>query len=1770
AVDSPSIERQTGSYHPGQHGLRSKSLEATTSCKDGNPNASEFKQVADVPPPGLRVQRTGRLRASGQANSVGPKISVPDFQNRSAKSLSPYGLRTASLQPGCTWDVSDHPSGVLPLRIFVKKPHHVDVPTSRTIRIPQRLSAPFPKRCPTSQSPTPQAACNPREVQRHPRQPYRHRPRPLLRGSWERKDQEQGKIRGVKQTAKVDEGAIIKASEAVVQVQCECQGSEGTAFREPLCPYLLDQVIRSRSNARTETAVAGGPVRVWEDALAGLHQFLLQAPRQDPLKPFAIPQMPNICIWLTLALSLFPGGWVSAEPTPCSFAATSGVTIPTQWYYNDSDSVPKCYGGDTPSGNIVFGTSGPLAATSQLYWGLKAAFEQANTAGGVCGRNLSIVALEDGRLYGCNSYNPPSQLANIETMVAFGVFGLAGTIGTSEALVVSEYLSPLGIPLIETSSGAGKLVVIGIWEEVNMRISFADEALYLVDFALSNLFESKISVFWQEDALGESVLNGTIASLTALGLNLWSNGSYSPLMSTDISSAIEGLIANGPPSVIITAAPFGPLTLLLQELWKDTRFSRNTIFLAVNAVRFCKFVDPAPPRLGGEYRAPTAIVGSSFTIYTTAPGGPPLPNINDSFVQAYSNAWDAVTPIPKSQSGLLAYAAGLLIQSTFERMGCTETITRDRFIDTIYETQMYDFNGTRAGPYIAADSKCDAITCACNQGFHTVSMLNVSSTGVYSTVPDASWSWTTCAASSSSISRPIFLAHMSAPSAQDPKLALKSKLVLLGIQTLLYLLTETKQAIHLVALDYAGNTTTMISQVRIGRGKAKPGESGWKLLANLEADPLVLLILCPVMADSDMWGAFQAHLPSNMPVIAPITPLQQFRTPFDIRFASIRPSAYEEIIGIVNWMVRVHNVSRISILLQADSTGALIGESADYLEIINNATAHQNLITYSSGVFVQGSGDVSAALNSIFVSSYVATSEPNNPITVDGPDGIILGISDAGITEATMFVANASLAGHRVVYGIPTSAAWQPESWSAAVAAANESVFGLADVLFSTINSMKTYYGTTETLIETLSGANWATLMQVSASQGISLMLEAIFSTLFVVSLLSIVATDTKAGLSDSVYINSMVRLESSLTTMSNISYGPFVEPPSSCSRNDSECMKGASNEGAQGFFINVLSNPSNMNPLQQSGQGYYSQIDSTASLNSYGGTMSGSVWMGPAKCDVIEYTTRNLFSNIKGAIKVSRAGATFTGVALVLLCLSLAVAIFHSRSRFSKERAKASQPSLKPKFLVNASLSNFIEIAFIFIEAIQLAVFIFSTLPEWLGENYTKIISYIALEFPIAWYFWFLGGLVIVWNAYAIVILSGAAKRLQHIPYGGLLLLPAATFLPLVSTIGYVPVLVVLLSPLSCRYSLSDAVMTDWCEMACWTTVDSQHWIMAASGFCLVMIFAPLNIETAHIWQELHSSKEAKWDNSFYVIDYSSKVCRRTRGGSRKTFTFTWVGRGASNTTQFLPSCSQPSNVPWMPFIRAIGAFIGAWTAMTGLIFLEATSQSVKNSVTAVCFVGWIVILLLGYAISNRVHPNKFIHERKSETALTRLLKLFNTLRHAKLISSRSSMFSDKSKGRESQRSIFAEKVQSSIFHPSPEGPLEVEALRAGPSEEADLVQAECSGDEDILLELFQSPFGDVMLRMMKNELAHVRPSALSLGRARASVTKLNSGLTVPDGSSMVHNASKHSAAGTRVGRSVLFAEEPAVEIVEKCAAVENVSAGAAATENNSADGIA
>jgi len=80
--------------------------------------------------------------------------------------------------------------------------------------------------------------------------------------------------------------------------------------------------------------------------------------------------------------------------------------------------------------------------------GIEAYFKQVNADGGVAGRSLKLVSLDDG-------YEPTRAVANTKTFIDGGdVFALLGYVGTPATLAAKPLIDQAGIPLIGPFTGA--------------------------------------------------------------------------------------------------------------------------------------------------------------------------------------------------------------------------------------------------------------------------------------------------------------------------------------------------------------------------------------------------------------------------------------------------------------------------------------------------------------------------------------------------------------------------------------------------------------------------------------------------------------------------------------------------------------------------------------------------------------------------------------------------------------------------------------------------------------------------------------------------------------------------------------------------------------------------------------------------------------------------------------------------------------------------------------------------------------------------------------------------------------------------------------------------------------------------------------------------------------------------------------------------------------------------------------------------------------------
>jgi branched-chain amino acid transport system substrate-binding protein len=177
---------------------------------------------------------------------------------------------------------------------------------------------------------------------------------------------------------------------------------------------------------------------------------------------------------------------------------------------------------------IVIGSSypfsGPGAAYGVVSEGAQAYFNLINERGGIAGRKIRSILLDD-------AYQPSKVVTNVRQMVErdqiFAIFNIGGT---AHNLAVLSYINQMKIPQLYINTGA---VVFGDTPEKNPWTligipSYASEATAFVRYLEKVKPDAKIGVLYQSDAFGQDLLASFESALKGTKLNLIAKESYNP------------------------------------------------------------------------------------------------------------------------------------------------------------------------------------------------------------------------------------------------------------------------------------------------------------------------------------------------------------------------------------------------------------------------------------------------------------------------------------------------------------------------------------------------------------------------------------------------------------------------------------------------------------------------------------------------------------------------------------------------------------------------------------------------------------------------------------------------------------------------------------------------------------------------------------------------------------------------------------------------------------------------------------------------------------------------------------------------------------------------------------------------------------------------------------------------------------------------------------------------------------------------------------------
>lgn len=286
---------------------------------------------------------------------------------------------------------------------------------------------------------------------------------------------------------------------------------------------------------------------------------------------------PALLIFFVFSLALLLGAATAACSNSSSEDEENGSPTPTV-----SDS--KGGGSSAPhpgvtDDKILFGQSaafsGPaweLGTNMQL--GILSAFEEVNEAGGVNGRLLELVALDDG-------YEPEAAISNtFELIEENQVFALIGAVGTPTSRSAVPVAYEADVPYVAPFTGAAFLREIKWRNVINLRASYNQETEEMVARLTEDLGIDRIAVLYQDDSFGLAGLNGATRALERRQMEPVSVGYY-PRNTLAVKAALLKLRDADPGAVIMVGA-YQPVATFIS--WAKRVGMEDVVFITISFV----------------------------------------------------------------------------------------------------------------------------------------------------------------------------------------------------------------------------------------------------------------------------------------------------------------------------------------------------------------------------------------------------------------------------------------------------------------------------------------------------------------------------------------------------------------------------------------------------------------------------------------------------------------------------------------------------------------------------------------------------------------------------------------------------------------------------------------------------------------------------------------------------------------------------------------------------------------------------------------------------------------------------------------------------------------------------------------------------------------------------------------------------------------------------------------------------------------------------------
>ena len=217
--------------------------------------------------------------------------------------------------------------------------------------------------------------------------------------------------------------------------------------------------------------------------------------------------------------------------------------------------------------------SGPASAYRSIEQGAQAHFKYVNANGGVDGRQIEFVTLDD-------AYEPPKAVQNARRLVQEEeVFALFNTLGTANNVAIWDFTNKEEVPQLFVATGAslwGADTEAHPWT-TGWQPDYVTESQVYADYLKEEKPNAKVAVLYQNDAFGEDLLNGFKKATEGTDIEVVAEESYEVTDPT-VSSQMSKLASSDADTFLnITTPKFGAQAIVAADKlgWKVLHIINN-------------------------------------------------------------------------------------------------------------------------------------------------------------------------------------------------------------------------------------------------------------------------------------------------------------------------------------------------------------------------------------------------------------------------------------------------------------------------------------------------------------------------------------------------------------------------------------------------------------------------------------------------------------------------------------------------------------------------------------------------------------------------------------------------------------------------------------------------------------------------------------------------------------------------------------------------------------------------------------------------------------------------------------------------------------------------------------------------------------------------------------------------------------------------------------------------------------------------------------------